>query len=1014
MRVAAAARGAPPPAAARRPPPRRPRIRAAGPPLPPIRARNDDEDDGFFDDGDGDGFWGGDEGAPPATAAEPAVAEAEAAPAPAPRRKKKTKSAARKVAAAAEAAPAGAPPPPPARVRTPLAYSDADTAKLAHALDEWAAADAGAYAQPRAAGQPWRSMTPRDALGAGWRELQRRLDHESLVPPMGGAHISYARLLELLASRCVHRLTILGGGRAALVEVPVEGYAVDYSSAGYDALERGMLRGRGLPPWSTEVTRFWCDLPGDVWEAGTLVRLVKDNAAPVIGADGTVRPKDMSLADTAPTTDLVVAPPYKAFAFAASLKGSAIPIAALLGIRLATGIIGALRRAMGKGPADPEVDDLLGELGRSPAMQFNVPLPGGGAADTGVRYTDVAGVDHVLARVREVVSMLLGGDARYAAIGAAPPRGLLFAGPPGTGKTLLARAMAGEAGVPFYACSGSDFVEMYAGVAAARVRDLFKLARKTAPSIIFIDEIDAIARSRSLNSGSDPGSVEREQGLLQMLVEMDGFSREDRVLVIGATNLIDTLDPAVLRPGRFTFTLRMDAPRAESRLKILKVHAAGKPIDRSPSTDRPGGDGLLWRVAKKTGGWSGAELANLMNEAAILMVRHDKDEIDWPILVEAIDKREMLDAPSRMPAGEALRRLATVHAARAVAARLVPGFPRVDAVGVDGRGAMAARIKFDAVDYRTDGDAVIASAFGGGDPDRARPPPMLPGVALPLSPYEVACAALVPLLVPRAAELILFGPDGATLATAREVAAAGDYAHWLATTSAMHPGVRSTTRATALITDAGDDPLTAARSAAGAAAGAALQAAAWARARALVRAWRPAVDAIAGALLASPELAIDGDELARLMEAHPPPRVAARVPGGAAAGAAAFRRSAGAGKPGAAIFGSTPPSPLADAFAGDGVDLASPAAATALAAVAGALGSADLTAAGLPAAARARLLDALRDPVEAARLAAQRLYSTTDDAPFPPPPAGGGEDKGAGLAAWAPALGGPPFMRGRG
>ena len=306
-------------------------------------------------------------------------------------------------------------------------------------------------------------------------------------------------------------------------------------------------------------------------------------------------------------------------------------------------------RGWGKKAKDQEeIDDLLGELGRTSAIQFNVdPSSKGGkgkAKDSGVRYSNVAGIDFILSEIKEVVAMLLQKDRRYEEIGANPPRGIIFAGPPGTGKTLLARAMAGEAGVPFFACSGSEFVEMYSGVAAARIRDLFKLARKVSPSIIFIDEIDAIARSRTLNAAAGGGAMEREQGLLQLLVEMDGFERNDRVLVIGATNLVESMDAAILRPGRFGKIVRLDPPRIKNRWQILRVHAAGKPLDRSgdDAVERATGeraDALLWRAARKTKGWSGAELANLMNESAILMVRYNKDQIDWEVMAEALEKR---------------------------------------------------------------------------------------------------------------------------------------------------------------------------------------------------------------------------------------------------------------------------------------------------------------------------------------------------------------------------------------
>ncbi|EFN59830.1 hypothetical protein CHLNCDRAFT_33680 [Chlorella variabilis] len=198
-------------------------------------------------------------------------------------------------------------------------------------------------------------------------------------------------------------------------------------------------------------------------------------------------------------------------------------------------------------------------------------------------------------------------------MGAHPMRGVLLEGPPGTGKTLLAKAMAGEAGIPFYSANGAEFVEMFQGVAAARIRSLFRAARKNSPSIIFIDEIDAIGKARS-NGPTDSGTQEREQGLLQLLTEMDGFFQNDRVLVVGATNRVDALDDALLRPGRFDRTIYMGRPSPTNRLRILQVHTKNKPIDRSNE------DALLRQIADLAIGFSGAELANLLNEGAILAV----------------------------------------------------------------------------------------------------------------------------------------------------------------------------------------------------------------------------------------------------------------------------------------------------------------------------------------------------------------------------------------------------------
>jgi len=243
-----------------------------------------------------------------------------------------------------------------------------------------------------------------------------------------------------------------------------------------------------------------------------------------------------------------------------------------------------------------------------------------------VTFADVAGADEAIEEMQEIKDFLKD-PAKFQAVGARIPKGVLLYGPPGTGKTLLARAVAGEAGVPFYAISGSDFVEMFVGVGASRVRDLFNQAKENAPAIIFIDEIDAVGRHRGAGMGG--GHDEREQTLNQMLVEMDGFDPKASVLVIAATNRPDILDPALLRPGRFDRQIGVDAPDLKGRQRILEVHGRGKPL--SPSVD-------LAVIARKTPGFTGADLANVLNEAALLTARSNAQLIDMRALDEAIDR----------------------------------------------------------------------------------------------------------------------------------------------------------------------------------------------------------------------------------------------------------------------------------------------------------------------------------------------------------------------------------------
>ena len=243
-----------------------------------------------------------------------------------------------------------------------------------------------------------------------------------------------------------------------------------------------------------------------------------------------------------------------------------------------------------------------------------------------VKFKDVAGIDEAVEELQEIKDFLSNPE-RYQNMGAKIPRGVLLVGPPGTGKTLLAKAVAGEAGVPFFSISGSDFVEMFVGVGASRVRDLFKQAKNAAPSIIFIDEIDAVGRQRGAGLGG--GHDEREQTLNQLLVEMDGFAESETVILLAATNRPDILDPALLRPGRFDRQVVVDRPDVAGREKILKVHAEGKPFDENID---------FASVAKLTPGFTGADLANLMNESALLAARRRHETIGQAEIEEAMER----------------------------------------------------------------------------------------------------------------------------------------------------------------------------------------------------------------------------------------------------------------------------------------------------------------------------------------------------------------------------------------
>ena len=309
-------------------------------------------------------------------------------------------------------------------------------------------------------------------------------------------------------------------------------------------------------------------------------------------------------------------------------------------------------------------------FGRSRArmMTFNKPT---------VTFADVAGVEEAKVELQEIVEFLKFPE-RFLSLGARIPKGVLLVGPPGTGKTLLARAVAGEAGVPFFHISGSEFVEMFVGVGAARVRDLFEQAKRNAPCIVFVDEIDAVGRHRGAGLGG--GHDEREQTLNQILVEMDGFETTTNIIVVAATNRPDILDPALLRPGRFDRRVTLDLPDLEGRKAILRVHASGKPLAPEVTLDT---------VAKETPGFSGADLSNLVNEAAILAARGNKKSIFMTEFEEAVDR--IIAGPerkSRLISRREKEMTAYHEAGHALVAWALPHADRVHKISIVSRGAM--------------------------------------------------------------------------------------------------------------------------------------------------------------------------------------------------------------------------------------------------------------------------------------------------------------------------------------
>ncbi len=315
-------------------------------------------------------------------------------------------------------------------------------------------------------------------------------------------------------------------------------------------------------------------------------------------------------------------------------------------------------------------------FGRSRARLFPADRPT-------ITFDDVAGVEEAKQELQEVVEFLKSRE-KFASLGARIPRGMLLIGPPGTGKTLLARAIAGEANVPFFSISGSEFVEMFVGVGASRVRDLFEQAKRNTPCIIFIDEIDAVGRQRGAGLGGSHD--EREQTLNQILVEMDGFDTNTSVIVLAATNRPDILDPALLRPGRFDRRVILDRPDIAGRIAILKVHSQGKPLAKSVN---------LEVIARQTAGFSGADLANLVNEAAILAARRNKKVIDMPELEESIDR--VIAGPERKSRkiSPKEKEITAYHeAGHALVAKMLPNSDPVHKISIVARGMAGGYTRF--------------------------------------------------------------------------------------------------------------------------------------------------------------------------------------------------------------------------------------------------------------------------------------------------------------------------------
>ncbi|KAK9817951.1 hypothetical protein WJX72_004798 [[Myrmecia] bisecta] len=814
------------------------------------------------------------------------------------------------------------------------------------------------------------------------KKFYDRIYYGEVLPPIGSGQMSYARFLQRLANKEVKRITLMADGRVALVEVPAEGWASDRMQEKYDRHNPSVAYAPELPEWQMEKYRYYVELPGDIWEDGYFMDLVKMNQ-PIINEDGRM-PYDHLLKVGQVTTELVVADPNDAYVFLNQYAGQFVPILVLLGLRLVVGGGDWLVKKFGKKEKDP-MEELAAEYGRHRAKEFNL---GASKRDTGVRYADVAGIDRVKNDIEVTMKMILG-DEEYRKIGATPPRGILLEGPPGTGKTYLAKAMAGESGIPFFSANGAEFVEMFQGVAAARIRDLFKVARKTAPAIIFIDEIDAIGKARG-SGGGDSGTAEREAGLLQLLCEMDGFKREDQILVIGATNRKDALDDALLRPGRFDRSIYMGRPRTDNRFKILQVHAANKPIPREGNDQYPD-DAILRQVAELTIGYSGAELANLLNEAAILAVRRGSAQIDMTMMMEAMDKLRLGLPQPALPDSPAKRRMATIAAGRAVAAVLTPGLPPLEHLTIRPRGGVMGRILFMPQEFGEEGDdwhrVAAARKVNAAVQEE------------PQSTFELLCGLLVPLYAARATEEVFYGRRGVSLSTAGEVAKAGELAHWLVVQSKLYPLFRDSGIMYDMLMGGWTDPTTRGMAGSFETLTLQMQRAAYRRTLRLVRERRAAIEAVSDELCTYEGEIVQGARIVELVEtcqlaqdvdlpsvvipAYPPGMM--EVPAGRV-GSASFDFD-NAGGPGTLTFRPGADDTALDIQAFQDAVVSSEARKKAAEVIMGRVDLHELTGMELPDDKIDQVLDQLDDDEAVRRLSAVRDYAkSANGAPFPPPP----------------------------
>lgn len=741
-----------------------------------------------------------------------------------------------------------------------------------------------------------------------WNSMMDKIDFRDIIPQaglVGDMRLSYARFMHLLKAKRIKRIVVYGDRKTALVEVPHPWYASIIGAPGtYPFYTDPQTKSNmsilipnpealddptqwfcpEMPEWNMEKYRFYVDLPGDFWEDEVLLaHLRQSEPTPLWDKDTStyIMPFKHITKVFEVRTELQLLDHRDTWEFASWLlnerrvdfyeKAACICLAIrflALSINLLTST--QLYRFIKKKTQKKSKKESAWERMTShTAREFmTVDAKTGKMRDTGVRFEDIAGMDQLVFEMREIIRLLLQ-DPQYTKVGAKAPRGIIFQGPPGTGKTYLARAIAGEAGLTFLSAVGSEFVEMFTGVAAARVNSLYSSARAKAPCIIFIDEVDAIGRSR-LDLGGDPGSMERESALLSLLVQMDGIHGNlEQVLTIGATNLAADLDHALLRPGRFEVVYEIPSPGPVARLQILTYHARNK---------RLADDELLVKVAELTNGWSAAALANLLNEAAILTVRRNVESITLPMMVDIIEGINWGERAGKIPPSEAKGRLAAITAAKGVSLALTPGVEWIKRLTLwSRRRGVGPTVEFEQseeslredwhpeevelMDWKTN-FKVNAATMGEHH----------------MGEFLHMAALLVPLYAPRAAELELYGADSASLATAAPIADAFSLAYYAVRNSSIHPRFRGlpplmTTillgedrkwrnkrdpLAVGLDEEMGYHKLTLT-----------LLKASWKRAVKLVRERRAAIEQVAAELLSTEDEAVSGPRLVEIIESAP-------------------------------------------------------------------------------------------------------------------------------------------------